>query len=338
MRAIGRSTQPLTVAICAIVAVALAGRTADAIEVWMPETGEVHLDELARESPESRFKHAAALIGAGQPVSGAAELRKLVAEHPEAEWVEQARYLIAFGLFRADRFKKAFVEWENFLALYPDSELKDDVHEMQLQATRSRTKENEGDGLALYDRLISRAPSWEFAALCQKEKADAALDAEDYLLARDEYLALIDYYPDSTWAPYCWYKIAECDFKLAAWVRRGTEHWDRVRAELDDFVRIFPEHKLVKEARQKLERVQAQQAAKYREIAEYYLGPARRPTAALPYLGFLVTEFPDTGEATWAEQKLTQIHADQTVPVKGGYKKLALPGVSSARHKGTATP
>lgn len=311
----------------ALLATAIAGRTCGAIEVWMPETGEVNLDDAQRETPEARFKHAAALIGAGEPMSGVAQLRQLIAEHPDAPWVEQAGYLVAFGLLTGGRYEEAFEEWEEFLGRYPESKQKYGVREMQLKAAALRASENLHDGMGLFDHLISGAPTREFAAQCQKEKADAVMDAGDYLLARDQYVAVLDYDPDSPWAPYCWYKVAECDLRLAEWIQRGMEHLELARRAFRDFMEVFPEHKLADEARENLKRVQSEQAARYKMIAEYYLSPGGRPTAALPYLRYIKAELAETEEAKWAAEKIEQFLADPSVPVRGRYRKLNLPAV-----------
>ena len=340
----GPSRRMGTVVILALLAAAVAGRTCGAVEVWMPETGEVNLDEVPRDSLEARFRHAAALIGAGDPMSGVLLLREFIAENPDAQWVEQARYMIAFGLFTDGRYKKAFREWGEFRARYPESEREDDAREMQLKAAILRAKEDLDDGLALFDELIadaqsreSAAPSreaaahWrEFAVRCQKEKADEFMRAEDYLLAREEYAVVLEYDPDSAWAPYCWYKVAECELELNMWLRRGTEHLRRAGMAFRDFIAFYPEHELADKAREKLLQVDAEQAARYKVIAEYYLGPARRPTASLPYLQYLRTELPDTDEAKWAAEKMEEILADPSIPVKDRYRRLELPGVRPA--------
>jgi outer membrane protein assembly factor BamD (BamD/ComL family) len=345
----GASRRVGTVVVLVLLAAALAGRTCGAVEVWMPETGEVNLDEVPRDSLEARFKHAAALMGGGDPMSGVLLLRNLVAESPDAQWVEQARYLIAFGLFTHGRYEKAFREWAEFLTAYPESEREDDAREMQLKAATLRAEENLDDGLALFDKLIDDGQSREFAApnreaagrwrefavRCQKEKADAIMRAEDYLLAREEYAVVLEYDPDSAWAPYCWYKVAECELELNMWLRRGTEHLRRAGRAFRDFIAFYPEHELADAAREKLVQVDVEQAARYKVIAEYYLGPARRPAASLPYLQYLRTELPDTDEAKWAAEKMEKILADPSIQVQARYRRLELPGVRPTEPKET---
>jgi len=340
----GPSRRMGTVVILALLAAALGGRVCGAVEVWMPETGEVNLDDVPRDSLEARFRHAAALIGGGDAMSGVLQLRELIAESPDAQWVEQAHYLIAVGLFTDGRYEKAFREWAEFLRAYPESERADDAREMQLKAATLRAEENLDAGLALFDELIADGQSREVAApnqeaaarcreyavLCQKEKADAIMRAEDYLLAREEYAVVLEYDPDSAWAPYCWYKVAECELELDMWLRRGTEHLQSAGRAFRDFIASYPEHELAQEAKEKLVQVDIEQAARYKVIAEYYLGPARRPAASLPYLQYIRSELPDTDEAKWAAEKMEEIFADPSIPVKDRYRRLELPGVKPA--------
>jgi len=277
---------------------------------WRIET--VGLDR-AGESPEARFMHAAALIPAGQPLSGVAQLRALLSEHPDAEWAETARYLVGLGLFAAGNYSGAFEEWVAFLKRYPETPMAETVRRMLLRAAGGRTLRDLDAGAALYDRLIEQAESEEFAVRCQMAKADSMLEAGSYLRASDEYLALIDYYPESPWVTYAWYKIGVC------------------------FVASFPDHVLAEQARQDLVEVRGMRAARYKSIAEYYLGPAGRPLSAMPYLGCLRDEFADTPEGEWARKKMEEVLAGEAAPLKGEFEAMSLPGVSSVREDEAGT-
>ncbi len=277
---------------------------------------------------QMRLRHAAALLAADQSMSGVAQLRKLLAEHPGAEWAERAHYLIGVGLFGAGRYAKAFEQWEAFLSQYPESRMRHTVCEMQLRAAGRRAGEDLEKGLALYDCLIAGASSEEFTVRCQKEKADASLRAGEYLRASDEYLTLIDRHPDSPWAPYAWYKIAQCHLRTAEWVGRGGEYLEQARRTFRDFAANYPEHQLAGKAREELAEVRAMQAARFKNIAEYYLGPGRRPSSALPYLRYIQSELADTPLAEWAGEKMKETLSGERVPVRGHYPELGLPGVS----------
>jgi len=182
--------------------------------------------------------------------------------------------------------------------------------------------------------LLAQAPDAEFAARCLVAKADSALEARSYLRAADIYLSLIDYFPDSSWAPYAWFKIGECRLRAAKWIGRGEEHLRQAEAALGDFVAHFPEHSLAGKAREELAEARALRAAHYRKVAEYYLGPARRPASALPYLELIRDELADTPEAAWAEAKIREVLAAEAAPVRGHYRAMPLPGVVAAEPEG----
>ena len=313
----------LALTVCASVL----GGVASAIDVWTPETGEVDLEELPRETPEARFRHAAALITAGQPTSGVLRLRELVTQYPKARWVEQAYFLIATGLFTASQYESAFVEWETFLAGYPNSMLRRSAFEFQLQAAVLRAREDLEKGQALFDRLISKAPDKEFAVRCQKEKADVILRRGRFFEARDEYLTLIDFFPDSVWVPYAWFKIAECDLRLAEWIKRGTQYLESAQRGFEDFLASFPRHNLAGDAQENLEKVLTKKVAGYRRIAEYYIGPGRRPKSALPYLDLIRETLPASEDARWAGETTRQIEQAGRAVQKGEYGRMQLPGV-----------
>jgi outer membrane protein assembly factor BamD (BamD/ComL family) len=307
----------------------LCTRTAPAIEAWAPGAGEIDLNKLPRETQDEKFHHAVGLIVAGQADSGVNELRELLAEKPDAPWAEQARYMIAFGLLKARKYEKAFEESEKFRGLYPESGLKEEAFQLQLRAAALRTREDQDAGVALFNRLVANAPSRESAVYCQKEKADAIMEAGDFMAARLEYLTLIEL-GDTQWHAYGYYKIAECDFRLAQWLRLGTEHLQRARNEYEDFVRTFPEHKLAGEAKQDINRVKADVASQYRQIADYYLRIAKRPSAAVPYLHSIITEAPGTEQAAWAAERLQEVVATLPEGLKQQYKRLGFLGPEPA--------
>jgi outer membrane protein assembly factor BamD (BamD/ComL family) len=209
-----------------------------AIDVWTPETGEVQLEELPRQSVEARRQHALALIGAGQWAGGVAELRELMAAEPNAEWVPEARFAIARGLLAGGRGAEAFDELENFLTQHPDSPLAVRVRPLQFSAAREEATADVGSGAELYERLMDIAADADdpaMGALAQKEMADAFFDARWYLDAEDQYLAFISFFPSSEWVPYCWYRVAECEWEMSQWLDLGLEHSQVAEQSFRDF-------------------------------------------------------------------------------------------------------
>jgi predicted Zn-dependent protease len=144
-----------------VVAAGLAAWLPDsvAIDVWTPETGEVRLEELPRETVEMRRQHALALIGAGQWDGAITELRLLIEAEPEAEWVPEARFAIARGLLAAGRPSQAFDELEAFLASHPDTPFAARVRPLQLNAAQLEATRDVDSAAELYETWPSSASS-----------------------------------------------------------------------------------------------------------------------------------------------------------------------------------
>ncbi|MFP4176037.1 MAG: outer membrane protein assembly factor BamD [Planctomycetota bacterium] len=297
---------------------ALAGGT------WVPDMGEVDLEERPRDEAEARFKHAVALLASGESKSAARQLRGLLEEHPEAPWANRARYMLAVAQYNLERYEAAF----NTLNSYQKDESEDkaiqQVENLQYKAAEARTEQNLNKGIELLDQLAERSGDPELAAQAQKSKADALREDGQYLKASDEYLALIDTFPRSELVAECWYRIGMCHLELARWIGRGTEHLKEAQTRLKDFLYNFPDTQFAPEAREALQDAQRLHAEKYARIARYYIGPADRPAAALPYLRHVRRTVPDKQLGQWAEKQIRKIHRDRESPPRGHLKPIKL--------------
>jgi outer membrane assembly lipoprotein YfiO len=316
-----------------VLAVAVAG-TASGMEVWMPETGEVQLEEMPRDSLDARRRHAYALVGAGQWAGGVRELRRLIRRNPEAPWIPEARLLLARALAGAGKRRKAFNQLAELQAQQPDTPLAVEAWSLQRAVARQESEADLSSGLELYDRLIEAAPDEFEAADLMRAKGDAAFKAERYLLAQDEYLALVSFYPRSEWVPYCWYKIAECEWQMATWLGLGLERVVEAERSFDDFVETYPQHEKADDARQMAGEAREERAERNADIVRFYVEGEKKPWAAVTYLEYLRDEFPDSPEAAWAESRLEELRAQLRAPTPGRVRRLALPGVGQT---GTAT-
>jgi outer membrane assembly lipoprotein YfiO len=297
----------------------------------MPETGEVELEEPSRDSVEARLEHAYALVGAGQWASGIAELRALVGEYPEADWVPEARLMVGRALLIGGKFEKAFRELHRLAADYPDSALAAEARRLQRSAARREASADLGDAFQMYADLEERAADEYEAADVLREKADAALDAGRYLQAQDEYLALVSFYPRSEWVPYCWFKVAQCEWERAAWLALGLEGVQEAERSFRDFAEAYPEHPLASEAEQKAGEARRRRAELNAQIARYYIEAEKRPWASVNYLEHLRTEFAGTPQAEWAAKKLAQVKKQLPAPPHGQIRGLTLSGVRGMR-------
>lgn len=302
-----------------------------AVEVWTPETGEVQLEKLPRDTATTRRAHALALIGAGQWAGGVAELRELIAADPEGEWVTDARLAMARGLLACGEYGKAFDELAGLGVEHAGSPLAQELRKLQFTAARLQAEQDMGASLRLYDRLIDTGSTDEERAGALKEKADVAFDKGLYLDAQDGYMALTSFYPYSKWAPYCLFRYAECEWEMAKWLRLGLERVQAAERSFVDFLETSPAHAYASEAKEKLAEVRSTRAALYSQIARFYMDTKRRPWAAINYLEYIQEEFRETPEAEWATETLGKITRGAEVPLRGDMKPLRLPGVSTAQ-------
>jgi len=306
---------------------------AGAMEVWMPQTGKVDLESPAREGVDDQLRHAYALIGSGQWADGIAWVRKLMEQNPEAEWTEEARIIIARGLLSSGKKKEGFAALEQIRADYPESPLAERAKEMQYGAARESAGDDLELALWMYDELADGADAQEEAARIQKGRADAMFAAGRYLEAQDEYLALIDYYPDSKWVSYCWFKVADCDWQQTTWLNLGLEglrESERNFADLyKDFADSGPRSPLAERAAENIRKARLLLAEKNAEIARFYIESEKRPWAAVNYLERLFREFPDAPQAEWAGKELKRIRRDLRAPLRGETRRMPLPGVES---------
>jgi len=305
----------------------LVAASALGLEVWTPQTGEVSLEELPRDTAAAKRRHALALIAAGQWAGGVAELRKLIAADPHGEWVTEARFAMARGLIAVGRCKTAFEELERLRIEHAGGPLAERARKLQLTAARMEGASDVDAAFGLFDRLIDTSTRAEEAALIQKEKADAAFDAKRYMTARDEYGALANLYPNSEWVPYCLYRMADCEWQMARWLGLGSERLRRAERMFTEFAEMFPTHAYAAKAKERAALARARRAEFSRRVAEFYIEARRRPWAAMSHLEYICDEFPGTPQAEWAAGEMNRIREQSKAPLRGETRPLVLPGV-----------
>jgi len=326
-----RSCRALSLAV--LLCVLAAPERANGAEMWMPETGEVQLEDLPRESAEARRLHALALIGAGQWSGGAEELRQLLAADPQAEWAAEARFTIARGLLASGHAREAFDELGLLAQEFPDSPFAGRVRAFQQTAARVHAVHDPDGGADLYDRLIDTAKDADERAVLQRDKADAFFRARRYLDAEAGYLELMTLYPRSEWCAYAWYRAAECEWELARWLGLGLERMESAEESFLDFAQAYPTDVRAEEALARVSEVRAARATFGWEIARFYVDAEKKPWAAIGYLERIISEFPDAPEAQWATRELEAIRAGLKAPLRGDTKELKLPGVVTTRQE-----
>jgi outer membrane assembly lipoprotein YfiO len=325
---------PARLSHAAILAVTLAllaaAEAAMGAEMWMPETGEIRLEDLPRDSVEARRLHALALIGAGQWSGGVEELRQLLEVEPNAPWAAEARFTIARGLIAAGRPRQGFDELTRLKVEFPGSPYAALVRRFQQTAARVQSMRDADSGAELYDLLIDTADNPDEAARVERDKGDALFRAGRYLDAEACYLELILLFPQSELCAYASYRTAECEWQMSQWLGLGLERLESAEREFEHFTQSYPTDAQVDDARERVTEVRAARASFNWEIARFYIDAEKKPWAAIVYLEHVIREFPDTPEAGWAAAELKRTRAGLKAPLRGEAKELPLPGVATS--------
>ena len=195
-----------------------------------------------------------------------------------------------------------------------------------------------GLALSFYDRLLKSADTSAGKAFVMKERADALFEAERYLDAEDSYLTVIQVIPDSEWVPYCWYRLADCRWRMADWLGLGLEWLEGAERDFVEFIASFPGDPQRGEAIEKLKQVRRKQAELNAAIARFYVEVEQRPWAAVNYLTYVRDRFKDTPEAEWAAEELERIKQARSAPLRGEQKTLEMPGVAPVRSDRRTSP
>ena len=83
------------------------------------------------------------------------------------------------------------------------------------------------------------------------------------------------------WAPYAWFRIADCEWQMARWLNLGVERYQQADKALKDYLSVYPDGSNAAEAKARVVEVHRREAEKYRQIAEFYITAEQRPWAAV---------------------------------------------------------
>jgi len=133
---------------------------------------------------------------------------------------------------------------------------------------------------------------------------------------------------DSMWAPYAWFRIADCEWQMARWLNLGVERYQQADKAFKDYLSVYPDGSNAAEAKARVVEVHRREAEKYRQIAEFYITAEQRPWAAVNYLDLLISDYGGTPQAEWARRELQRINAAPAVPLSGRPRQLRMFGVA----------
>jgi len=275
--------------------------------VWTPDTGEVDIEKLPRDTPLRRFAYGRALAGAGKHADAIRELKALVKRYPDEIFVEQAEEAIIICYWQNRKYKKAFRACGDFLKNYPASYLVSQVEALRLDIAVDLSVKSPGRAIYLLELLLETSKFEEQSARCLRYLGDCNYRLKRYDDARDYYKELIEDYPKSQWVPYAFYRMALCNYRQGF---RELRDFGLIRQAIVDF-REYQEEFGKTDPRPKaekyLKKLKEFDAVNHLEIARFYEKRRKKPKAAAIYLQRLLALYPDTGSARVARFKLREL-------------------------------
>ncbi len=195
------------------------------------------------------------------------EFQKLIFNYPGAVFIDSAQYLLGMCYFNQKDYPLAIVEFNKLLSSFPTSQLSDDAAFMVAFCDFKMSARSELDQRHtlkaieelrsfLDDYPVSDRAKEAFDLLkeCRSKLAKKAYKNGRLYFKRKQYEAALIYlkdvingYHDTKWVAPAQFQIAEVYFK--------QKKYDQAKTEYQKFLENFPQDKLAKKAKERLEKL-----------------------------------------------------------------------------------
>jgi len=145
--------------------------------------------------------------------------------------------------------------------------------------------------LPLFETIIRNAPLWDHAATAQLSLGIIHENNGDYEEAVAAYEILQNRYNDETLLPQASFREAHCLYLIYKDHPNNENSCNAARAALVQYIRSYPQHETIQEARLYLQTLNNEQGARTYEQARYYDRIARRPKSALIAYGEFLKKY-----------------------------------------------
>ncbi len=196
------------------------------------------------------------------------ELQKLIFNYPGTNFIDSAQYLLGMAYFNQKEYPSAIMEFTKLLSSYPTSQLADDAAFMVAKCDFKMSPKAELDPkhtqkaldelknfLDDYPESDRREEAGELLNNCRDKLAKKAYKTGHLYYKMGHYQSALIYlrqvlneYHDTQWAGLAQFQMGEVFYK--------QKKYDKAKEEYQKFLENFPEHKLAKKARKRLEKLE----------------------------------------------------------------------------------
>jgi len=307
-----------------VVACAVLASNAHAQWTWTPQTGRfVNMKRMPKETPELQVEFARGLMVDGKYKEALRETSKFINFYNETDWADDNQYLRGEIRLAQEAFTDAANEFQQVVAVYPDSPLFDDVIAKQYEigdrffergetnlakdslfAWRPFRKRPFRRAVDVYNLVIDNQPFTNEAAEAQFKIGLCHFTLEEYVEASFEYQRVVEDYAQSEWADDASYGLAMCYYESSL-----SPDYDQAPSLLameaiDTFNVRYPADSRGAELASIRNDMVESVAAQRLQTAQFY-EKRRRYKSARIYYTVVVDQFPGTAAASEAQTWLT---------------------------------
>ncbi len=300
------------------VALALAPSSAHAKWTWSSDTGFVDTSSYETGDPEVLYKNADALYQAQKFDDAATEFTRIALYASDAHFREQALFMSGEAYFKAAKYYRAYLSYEEYANLYSRSErtqyVVQQLAECGFKLMGGAKKEFLGlpilpgttTGIDIVKKVIEKYPYEAGSDKFQYMLIGHYLDDGDFEQASLEADLFLTTYPNSQWTPTVQFQKATAQLSTHAGVPYDGTPLANAKKSFQDYLEKNPNGDKTEEAKARLAEIDEKQAQKDFDVADYYRRTGH-PDSAKLYFEMLIRRYPNSSWAGKAQGELERL-------------------------------
>lgn len=294
-------------------------KPAFAVWVWTPQTNKwVNPKYSVRDTPAEQLSFALTYFNEKDYLPAIREFQKLIRHYPKAREAAEAQFYIGSALAQQGKLREAFAAYQLVVDKYPFSERAAEIVQLQF-GLGEKILQGEGEKgffgavvgssdevVKIFEAVIRNAPYGPLAPEAQYRIGLYLMEKKLYQEARDEFMKVINNYPESERAKAAEYQIAYSDSLRSVAPQYDQEITKAAVVGFEDYLRRNPGSELSDKAREKIGKLREKEAENHFVIAQFY-EKQKNFAAAKIYFQTVIDDYQDTSWARKALEKLRDL-------------------------------
>jgi outer membrane protein assembly factor BamD (BamD/ComL family) len=296
------------------------------------DAGFVHVETNQRKTPQEFYDLGVSLAKARQTDDALVVFALLIKHVPDRPLLERARFKRGETLWSGSRFLQAYQELDDFLRLYPESELAQRAKELVMDSALLLAQEgvtssflgflpilkSSKEGVEMLRSALLRFPREPFSSTYYYRLAEFLVEDEKYEEAENELKFILAEHKDTLEAPRAILLLGDIGLLKFDDIDYDTRSLQDARRNFERFVEEAPQLSLISReaaafvkaklpyAKEKIGYLNETEAEKEWNTAEYYFGKKKYRSAKV-YYDSILKNYPLTTWAAKAKERLKEI-------------------------------